>query len=240
LIHSLAAFARLCATADKPKGVSKAAITQGVTRGLLVKTDDGKIDDQHPMNALFLARHSSNAGKPTKPPKKPSMSAAKPTKPDPEQAEFRAAVAKRQAKKLAAEEGMDLADLSPAERKRLAALTAAAKSDLGDVAQLPIEKFKADIALKKAMTQLHEFKLAERKGEVIHITQFQRAAEGWNTNLSQSVMRIPRRVSARLVAMVKAGADKTAVELELEKACSAAVTRALEATLSVQKVAGAS
>ena len=222
MTHSLASWAALC-------HVSKPAVTQGVRRGLLTKTPDGKIDDAVPINALYLAQHTGGA--PSKP--APKAKSAKAKAPDPDDAKFQKAVRDRQAKEVEVD-GVDLADLSPAERKQLTKLAAAAKTDLGEVATLPIEKFKADIALKKAMTQLHEFKLAQNKKNVISRDEFRRIAEAWNANLSQSVMRVPRRMSARLISMVRAGKDKMEIELELERALSTAVTRALEG------VAGAS
>jgi len=220
VIVSAAEFSRMA-------GVSKVAVSKAPALKI-VKREDGKIDTGHPTNALYLAQHKDGA----KPTPAPKPKATKTRVEDPsekaERAEFQKAVAKRQAKKLATVEGVDLADLSPTERKNLAAMTERFKSDLGEAANLPIEKFKADIALKKAMTLLHEFKLAQAKKNVISKEEFRRTAENWNQSLSQNVMRVPRRVIARLWSMAKSGADRSAGELELEKALNVAVTRALE------------
>lgn len=51
MTHALSAWATLC-------HVSKPAVTQGVRKGILVKSEDGKIDDAHPMNAQYLADHT--------------------------------------------------------------------------------------------------------------------------------------------------------------------------------------
>lgn len=219
MIITAAAFARLA-------GVSKVAVSKAPD-GKVHKEPDGKVDTLHPTNAKYLAEHTGTVHAP-----KPSPPAKKTKAVDPaeaaEQAQFQKAVAKRQAKKLARAEGHGDDDLSPEDKAAQDALRQTIADLMGETADLDIKKKRADIALKVAMEKRHSFKLAQDKGLVISREEFRRIAEGWNAQLAQSVMRVPRRVVSRMVSMVKAGDDARTIEAYLEKELGKAVTRALE------------
>ncbi len=222
-----AEFSRMCK-------VSKVAVSKAPP-SKIVKTPEGKVDILHPTNAKYLAEHTGMAHAPK--PKPMVKTAPKPkakadTDDAAEQAQFQKAVAKRQAKKIALPDTEDLSPTEKAERKKLAQDIAELMADTAD---LDRQKKVADIALKKAMEARHTFKLASDKKNVISREEFRRVAEGWNTQLAQTVMRVPRRVVARLWAMAKAGDEPRDGEAYLEKALSAAVTRALEGVTKAAK-----
>lgn len=234
-IISAAEFSRLA-------GVSKVAVSKAPPTKIH-KEPDGKIDTDHPVNAVYLAEHTGRAAPPaaqdTPAPKRTSKKEAAP---DPEDAAFQKAVRTRQAKTERqqvlsdAKNGMD--ELSPQERKAVQADVKKTILDLmGDTVNLDREKKVADIALKKVLEKNHAFKLAKAKGEVISRDEFKRTAMAWNAALSQNVMRVPRRAIARLWAMARVGyapidghgqTDSRDGEIYLEKELSKAVGRALE------------
>lgn len=204
--------------------VSKVAVSKAPPTTVF-KNSDGKIDTDHPVNAVYLARHTGRAELVSAPVPKPKRQG--PKKPDPEDLAFQKEVRTGQVKKAAKDQiaTTDSEDLSPAERKAVAKTIA---DLMGDTVNLDREKKVADIALKKVLEKNHAFKLAKSKGEVITREEFRRIAEGWNASLGQNVMRVPRRVMSRLWAMAKAGDDARAGELMLERELSKAVGRALE------------
>lgn len=244
-IVTAAEFSRLA-------GVSKPAVTKAVAAGRVVRSGTG-IDTENPVNAMYLAgSHQGANGRAVAPvvPEKKSprvvdtvpgelggdrlrrldrMARAK--APD---TELTTAVFKAQAerdRKKEAGSGDD--DLSPAEKAERAKLARDIAELMADTADLDRQKKVAEIALKKAMEARHTFKLAVDKKNVISRDEFRRVAEGWNSQLSQTVMRVPRRVVSRLWAMAKAGDDARSGEAYLEKALSEAVTRALSGVAKV-------
>lgn len=227
-IVTAAEFSRLA-------GVSKPAVTKAVAAGRVVRSGSG-IDTDNPVNAVYLAgSHQGAKGRgvedPVVPAKKAAPKKAAASKPD---TELTAAVFKAQAKRQRKKEAVaEDDDLSPSEKAERAKLARDIAELMADTADLDRQKKVADIALKKAMEARHTFKLATDKKNVISRDEFRRVAEGWNSQLSQTVMRVPRRVVSRLWAMAKAGDDARAGEAYLEKALSEAVTRALSGVAKV-------
>lgn len=205
--------------------VSRAAVSKAPP-SKIHKEPDGRVDTDHPLNAMYLAEHGVE-----KPPKatspKPAAKVAPPKKSAAEQkeaADFTASVLKSKAKReTKATEPTE--DLSPAERKAVAKTIA---DLMGDTVNLDREKKVADIALKKVLEAKHAFALAKAKGLVIDKEVVRQTASAWNASLGQNVMRVPKRTISRLWALARSGAELREGELMLERELSKAVSRALE------------
>lgn len=212
--------------------VSRAAISKAPP-SKIHKEPDGKIDTDHPINAMYLAEHGhANPPKVTAPKKSPAKAKpeAPPKKPDrvpdAEDAAFQKEATRRLAKREAKAAGADpIDDLGPAERKAVAKTIA---DLMGDTVNLDREKKVADIALKKVLEAKHAFALAKAKGLVIDKEVVRQTASAWNASLGQNVMRVPKRTISRLWALARSGAELREGELMLERELSKAVSRALE------------
>lgn len=202
---------------SKLAGVSKVAISKMVNASpprLIL--EDGKLDTDNPVNAIYLAGSHG-------PGRKPTAKIEKAKKVSKTEEKVRKAVKKHLEETDAIDESIDLENIEG--QKKLESVISGL---MGEVADLDLKKKKVDIALKIVMEKNHAFKLAKAKGEVIDREEFKRTAQAWNASLSQNVMRVPRRVMSRLWAMAKAGDELRSGELMLEAELSKAVSRALE------------
>jgi len=230
MLHSLAAFALL-------SGVSKPSITQGVKRGLLVKTAEGKIDDDDPLNRLYLdgkrgaVKKPKPAGGPGPAPKRARAKA------DPAEAkaaqEFTALVlktqAKRERKRKPADDdrGEDAPDPEAGDDEIRAFMEAFLKE--GGQAVLLIKKLKADIAYKEAATSRHALEMETKKGNLVEKTRLVNLVEKINKSLSDNIHRQHAKSGPMVFALAtRDGATELDITRKLELDYGQALRRVID------------
>lgn len=207
-IISAAEFSRLA-------GVSKVAVSKAPPTKIH-KEPDGKIDTDHPVNAVYLAEHTGRAAPVVAAKVAPKKGSAKKV------AVPKAAKPKRQAEAVETD-GDDLSDLTDEERHELAE----AMGD--DMATWTLRDKKASALLKEATERKVSLGHAVRKGELIERTQFVAAVQGINKAIDDHLHRVPAKLGPVLFALARReGATELEVIRALETDMGAAIRRATE------------
>jgi hypothetical protein len=197
-------------------GVGKASVTLSVQRGKLVETADGYIDTESPVNAAYLAKRKAGAAKESTPNQKPAnKTTAKKRERKPR---------KEVTTKLDGLDGVELPDPD---------LDVPDDGDEGGVDQL--SKLAVDIRLKRAQARRHELKFEQDKGSLIPVESVERAAAKVGAEIKIRLQDLPRRITPRIMAMARSGADDKEVQAALEREIDDgidAVRSALGATIA--------
>jgi len=238
---SLSQFARMC-------NVTRPSITVAVRRGRIVKTDDGKVETENPVNADYFILHSKDM-------KKPILSTGLPHKKNGPKPGFKKDPA---SKKTGAKTGLDkLLNREFSAGKNARADHGTAQDDLDgdggkgvsigggihgglpDGIDLPkdidpmqiaaaimeninTQKARADINLKRTMARRHEIFIMEKKKEVIPKQIMIEELSRIDVAMKTQFRDMPRRVAAQIHAIAIAEGP-SGVERELEAQISRAI-----------------
>jgi len=185
-------------------GISQAMVTLGIKREKLVTTEDGNLDTDAPLNAIYLAKRRQKGKAPPvvgvrkpKPRAKPLPVVA--TKPEPTHSRHPVAVRP---------EGIDALTLDDPDLPD-------APDDEGVFDQL--DKIAAEIRYKNIMTKRNELKFEQDKGRVIQTELIERMAAKLNNEIRSRLQDLPRRITPRLMAMARSGSDDREIQAALER-----------------------
>lgn len=204
MLSTLSEFAKTC-------GVSRAAVTQAVRKGALVKGDDGKIDDAHPTNRLYLDGKTGKVRKVV-----PTGVSATPT------------ATKRRGHPAKTEpETVPSADEEDPEAARLDAdLAAAVESDDDD---LQVQLYKANIAYKRAQRVKIDLETEMKKGNLVERAQMVAVVQGIQKAIDDHLHRLPAKLGPKVYALArKDDGTELAVIRTIETDMGEATRRAIE------------
>lgn len=210
MTQTLAEFADRC-------GVSRAAITQAVRKGNLIKTTDGKIDDANPVNRLYLDGKTGAVKKQVP----PGVRATSTPKPKREPKPRRATKPKA---KPADEDGIEDDD-EPEDLEAMAAVLAAG----GDQADLLLRKLKAETELKEAQRSKIELDMLERKKELVKRQQLVDLVNRIQKALSDHIHQQHAKSGPQVFALAQRdGATELEITRRLESDYGGALRRVVE------------
>ena len=216
MTHALSTWATLC-------HVSKPAVTQGVRKGILVKSADGKIDDANPTNAQYLADHTGPVTKQRPAGESHLKQLAKVQTPKPDKPK-----AKRQRKKPATPEGEsgELPDPEAIDDEVREFLEAFEKG--GGTKVLLIKQMQASNAYKEASTAKLDLDMEIKKQNLVERSQLVDLVNRFQKALSDNIHQQHAKSGPRVFAL---GRRDDATELEVTRTLEADYGAALRRTV---------
>ena len=213
-------------------GVSKVAISKAPPTKIH-KEPDGRVDTEHPLNAVYLAEHSAPPVPKATPKPKGKRQTAK--KPDAEDAAFQAEVLARLAKREKAVNGKkrkgeedDSDEADDLEDDDIAKFLEMIKAEGGSTV-LVLKKMKADIAYKEAATARYHLELETKKGNLIPRDLFVTAVQRINKAIDDHLNRQHAKTGPVVFALSRMDeATELAVIRRLELDYGEATRRAVE------------
>jgi len=200
-------------------GVSRSAVTQAIERKSVVVSPDGTIDTDDPVNSAWIAAKVSKNPAPPRPP-----STSKKEKPAP---------------RLPLKEKPKPPPLSPPPldiqppKGDTVSPPQVGESQLKiieEMVQASAEKLRLTVARRKqaeADTHLKDIRAAREKKELIPRELVRQRFAAFDAALKTNIRDMPRRISAQIYALAKAG-DARDVEAYLEQELGLALARSTE------------
>lgn len=186
-------------------GIDKSTVTVSLTRGKLRATPDGYIDTEQPENAIYLATRRQKGKAP------PVVGVRKPRKKKaPIVVGGDALRPAREAERKAARAALPLTHLDGVE-------LGLDDTEGDDEGLDELDKLKADVRLKNAQSNRHELKYAQDKKLVIPLDLVDKMNAKARDELKTRLQDMPRRLTARMVALLRSGSDEKEVQTMLER-----------------------